>query len=264
MPDNAKSYYTPLPRRGLIRVGGPGRADFLQGLLTADITALPAAGILYGCLLNAQGKFLHDMFLHHGADDILIDCEGGDRAADLHRRLTLYRLRAPVTLDLTPDHPVYAVTAGGVPDPRHPVMGNRAFTIPDGAIERPFAAWDETRIRHAIPDGSRDIAVERDTVTDANIDRLHGVSFTKGCYVGQEVTARMNYRGLAKKRLYPVQFLSGPVPAPFTDIHIDGALVGQMRGACGMIGLMQLRDDRLPLPDNAPFTLRLTDTPAAC
>jgi folate-binding protein YgfZ len=158
-------------------------------------------------------------------------------------------------------HPVYAVSAhdsgDGQPDPRHPALGRRAFEKPAG-MESPFAAWDENRIRHAVPDGSRDMAVERDTPLDCNLERFDAIAFGKGCYVGQEVTARMNYRGLVKKHLYPVQWHDGAPPVPFSDLHVNGMLAGQMRGACGRIGLAQLKDDMLAKLENAPFTVLST------
>ncbi|MBU0800159.1 MAG: folate-binding protein [Alphaproteobacteria bacterium] len=261
MTDNAKSYYTTLPNRGLIHVEGADRVPFLQGLITADVEKLPESGLLYGCLLTAQGKFLHDFFLHHGPDFIMIDCEGGARAQDLYKRLSLYRLRAQVKLSIEENNPVYAVSNGGQPDPRDPALPHRSFEKPDNATEQSFATWDEARIRLAVPDGSRDMALERDTLLDCNIDRLHGVSFTKGCYVGQEITARMNYRGLVKKHLYPVEWTTTAPPAPFTDIHVDGALIGQARSHCGALGLMQIRDEHIDALHNAPF--RVLPTPDA-
>lgn len=254
MTGNAKPSFVTLPSRGLIHVEGDERIPFLQGLVTADIAALAESRILYGCLLTAQGKFLHDFFLHHGDGFILIDCEGGNRAQDLYKRLSLYRLRAKVKLSVEDAHSVYAVSHGGLPDPRHPLLMRRSFEKPDGAEEKPFTIWDEARIRLAVPDGSRDMAVEKDTLLDCNIDRLHGVSFTKGCYVGQEITARMNYRGLVKKHIYTVES-DEPLPAPFTDIHADGTLVGQMRSSCGRTGLAQLRDEALPALVDGPLRI---------
>lgn len=240
MDANAKSYAIPQPTRGLIRVTGDDRATFLQGLVTADVENPPAGGLQYGCLLTAQGKFLHDFFLWHQDDAILIECEGGARAQDLHRRLSLYRLRAKVQMELRDDQYVWLTNAGGRADPRHVDLPRRTLERPEGAEERPFAAWDSHRIRLCVPDGSRDMAVERDTLLDCNIDRLGGVAFDKGCYVGQEITARMNYRGLVKKRLYAVEWAGEP-PLAFTDIYVGETLVGQMRSACGAVGLAQLK-----------------------
>ena len=255
MNGDAKPYFTSLPARGLIHVEGDERVSFLQGLVTADVWKLAQAKILYSCLLTAQGKFLHDFFMIHGDGCILIDCEGGERAEDLYRRLKLYRLRAKVGLSVEQNHPVYALPAGGLPDPRHSVLPRRTFEKPAGAIERPFADWDAARIRLGVPDGSRDMAVERDTPLDCGLDRFGAISFTKGCYVGQEVTARMNYRGLVKKHLYPVEWQETDPPAPFTDIFVGGVLAGQMRSCCGASGLALLRDEFAANPQGASFRI---------
>lgn len=252
MNTDAKPYFVRLPGRALIRVAGDDRVPFLQGLVTNDVERVAADGIVYSCLLTAQGKFLHDFFMIDDGEAILIETEGGARAQDLHRRLSLYRLRAKVTLSAPEDAPVFAVSAGGLPDPRHPALLRRAYTAPAGE-ERAFSLWDEARIRLCVPDGSRDMAVERDTPLDCNLERFNAVSFGKGCYVGQEITARMNYRGLIKKRLHAVDWGATPPPAPFTDIHVDGALAGQARSSCGSVGLAQLKDDALAATQNAPF-----------
>lgn len=254
MNTDAKPYFVALPGRALIRVTGEDRVSFLQGLVTNDVERVAADGIVYSCLLTAQGKFLHDFFMVHDDGGIMIDAEGGDRAADLLRRLTMYRLRAKVQMEIVEGASVYAVSESGMPDPRHPDMMHRAYEKPQGA-EKPFTAWDAARIRLGVPDGSRDMAVEKDTPLDCGLDRMNAISFGKGCYVGQEVTARMNYRGLVKKRLRPVEWTGAPCPAPFTDIHVDGVPVGQMRSSCGAQGLAQVRDDAVAALQNAPFRL---------
>lgn len=249
---DAKPYFIRLPGRALIRVTGDDRVSFLQGLVTNDVERVAADGIVYSCLLTAQGKFLHDFFMIHDGEAIIIDTEGGTRAQDLHRRLSLYRLRAKVTLSAPEDADVFVTSTGGLPDPRHPDLLRRAYTPPPGE-EHDFSVWDEHRIRLCVPDGSRDMAVERDTPLDCNLERFHAISFGKGCYVGQEITARMNYRGLIKKRLHAIDWGTTRPPASFTDIHIDGTLAGQARSSCGPVGLAQLKDDSLAAMQNAPF-----------
>lgn len=240
----SKAFYVSLPARGLLQIEGDDRKKFLQGLITNDIHALAPGKLLYACLLTPQGKFLHDFFIHDGGNVLLLDCEGGARAQDLYNRLMKYRLRSKVTLSLEENHSVYAIfgTQAGLPDPRHPAMECRSFEKPDGAEEHAFDEWDRQRIALSIPDGSRDMEIERSTLLECNLDTLHAIDWNKGCYMGQELTARMHYRGLAKKHLYPVK-ITGPVPAPFTDIHLNGTLIGQMRSSCGDVGLALLKDD---------------------
>lgn len=247
----SKPFFVKLRNRGLIHIEGEERIKFLQGLVTNNVGNIPAGESIYACLLTPQGKFLHDFFVLDGGDVLLLDCEGGARAQDLYKRLNMYRLRSKVTLSVEDYHDVYAVlppASGGdvrggcTPDPRHPDMGWRTFEKPDDMDEKPFAAWDERRIRLTVPDGSRDMVPEQSTMLESNIDKQHGIAFDKGCYVGQEVTARMHYRGLAKKHLYTVESKDIPLPESGTEIHIDGRRVGEMRSSCGTTGLALLKD----------------------
>ena len=211
---------------------------------------------MYGCLLTPQGKFLHDFFLHHGDGFILIDCEGGARADDLYERLNKYQLRADVFLSVEHEHTTYAVFNNeniGLPDPRHFKMGNRTFDKPDMPLE-PFEEWDKNRIVLGIPDGSRDMALEKSTLLECNIDKLNGVDFDKGCYMGQELTARMHYRGLAKKHLVSLKFQGKP-PVPFEDIILNDKLIGNMRSSSDNIGLAVIKDSTIEELKNDNFKL---------
>lgn len=234
----SKPFYVTLPARGLIHIEGEDRKSFLQGLVSNDVTKATAASLVYACLLTPQGKFLHDFFIHEGDGFLLLDCEGGERAKDLYERLLKFRLRSKVKLSVEDHHPVYAVFGdnNSLPDPRHASLGNRAFEKP-ALEEKPFEEWDRLRISLCVPDGSRDMKLESSTLLECNIDKLNGVDFEKGCYMGQELTARMHYRGLAKRHLYTVT-LSGSAPAPFMDLPNGG----EMRSSCGNIGLALLKD----------------------
>lgn len=236
----SKPFYVTLPRRGLIHIEGADRATFLNALVSNDVATADGLHLAYACLLTPQGKFLHDFFVHAGDGFLLLDCEGGARAQDLYERLLKYRLRSKVQISVEEDHPVYAVFGDdriGLPDPRHGDMGRRSFEKPD-MEERAFDAWDRARIGLCIPDGSRDMELERSTLLEAHIDKLNGIDWNKGCYVGQELTARMHYRGLAKKHLRVVK-IDDPTPAPFTDLPNGG----QMRSSCGDVGLALLKDE---------------------
>lgn len=225
-------FYTKLSGRGLIHVEGADAETFLQNLITNNMETLEAGKILYACLLSPQGKFLFDFFVHRGDGFYLLDCEGGERAQDLFKRLSLYRLRADVQLSVEEDIPVYAVFGSaqyGIPDPRHTDLGYRSFEKPQGMEERPFAAWDARRIALSIPDGSRDLVVGTSTMDEAHMDQIGAISYTKGCYIGQELTARMHYRGLGKKHLQTVRLDAMPEKA-------------ELRSSCGDIGLALVRD----------------------
>lgn len=258
----SKAFFVSLPHRGLIHIEGADSLDFLQGVITQDVTKLAQDKIQYGCLLSPQGKFLHDFFIHYGDGFILLDCEGGERAQDLYNRLNQYRLRRNVTLSVEENHSVYAIFGTekfGLPDPRHFKMGYRCFEKPTAADITPelFEEWDQQRIILAIPDGSRDIEVERNTILECNIHHCNGVSFDKGCYIGQEIVSRMYHRNLGKKQLQPLQFKGTPPPAPFTDIEHDGKTIGQMRSTCQNIGLALLKNDCIEGLKNEQSSIRL-------
>ncbi len=227
------SFFTKLPNRGLIHLEGPDRHDFLQGLITNDIEKLEPGKALYACLLTPQGKFLHDFFVTEGDSFTLLECEDGERAQDLFERLNKYRLHADVQISVEESVPVYAIfgnqNAPGYPDPRNPEMGYRSFEKPNGLEEKPFDEWDCHRITLGIPDGSRDMIPEKSTLDEANIEKWNGVSYEKGCYVGQELTARMHHRGLGKKHLQTVQLNALPDKA-------------ELRSSCGDIGLALVRE----------------------
>lgn len=238
--------FVKLANRGLIHLEGEDRHDFLQHLITNDIKKLTPQVPLYAWLLSPQGKFLHDFYIFEGNGFTLLDCEGGARAQDLYKRLNMYRLRAKVKISVEEGNAVYAEFSF-----------KRTFEKPDGE-EKSFEEWDVHRIRHGIPDGSRDLIVDKDTPLECNLDKLNGVSFDKGCYVGQEITARMNLRDIVRKHLRPLEWTADPAPAPFTDIHINGKLIGQMRSSCGNTGLAMIKDDMIAqIPENGPFLISI-------
>jgi folate-binding protein YgfZ len=223
-------FFVTLPNRGLINLEGPDRHDFLQGLITNDIRKTAPDKIIYACLLTPQGKFLHDFFIHDTGDALLLDCEGGERAQDLYKRLTMYRLRKNVQISIEEKIPVYAVFGAsiGLPDPRSDKLGKRSFEKPD-LPEKPFEIWDHLRITLTIPDGSRDLIPDKSTMDEAHMDQIGAVDYEKGCYVGQELTARMHYRGLGKKHLQAVDLNNLPEKA-------------ELRSTCGDIGLALVRN----------------------
>jgi folate-binding protein YgfZ len=155
-------------------------------------------------------------------------------------------------------------------DPRLAELGGRAILPRDrlrpplaglGLAEADFAAWDRHRLALGIPDASRDLAPDKSILLEAGFDELGGVDWQKGCYVGQELTARTKYRGLIKKRLFPVH-IDGPAPAPGTVLTVDGREVGEMRSSRDGLGLALLRLETVD--DNRPLTLRdATLTPIA-
>ena len=266
-----------LESRGLLRLSGADQRSFLQGMITNDTRKLAPDRALWAAFLTPQGKFLHDFFLTAigapaaGSAAILIDCEAA-RRDDLKRRLSLYKLRAKVVFDdVTEAYRVAALfgdgalpalglpaepgraaaVAGGMAyvDPRLAELGARAVLPRDGAAaalthagfaSADAAAYDALRISLGVPDGGRDLEIEKSLLLESGFDELHGIDWDKGCFVGQELTARTKYRGLVKKRLLPVT-IDGPPPPPGTPVLFEGKEAGVMRTSANGMGLALLR-----------------------
>ncbi|MBO0710116.1 MAG: folate-binding protein YgfZ [Acetobacteraceae bacterium] len=257
-----------LPHRGVVEVSGEDRADFLQGLVSNDVAEAGPGHAIWAALLTPQGKFLAEFFILSEQDHLLLDCERA-QATMLVQRLARYRLRAKVEIrDVSAAFGVYAawdgvpdVAAITAPDPRLADAGWRILArmpIPTNAAE---ADWDRHRLGLGLPDGTRDLEPDKTVLLEAGFDELNGLSWTKGCYMGQEITARTHYRGLLKRRLVPVA-IEGPSPAPGSAVLREGLEVGTMRSSRGGIGLALLRLDALAAPlrcGEARLTARIPD-----
>jgi folate-binding protein YgfZ len=186
---------TTLTDRALIRLSGEDVRGFLQGLVTNDVAGdLP----VYAGLLTPQGKALFDFIIWADAEDVLIDCEASVAEA-LTRRLKMYRLRRPITIEIEPALAVHWSPVGqqGVPDPRNAALGRRWIAPPDA----PATGWNAHRLSLGVVEGVADLGSDATLWLETNAREQNGVSFTKGCYVGQENTARMNYRQKVNRRL---------------------------------------------------------------
>src|SRR5258705_2021764 len=207
-------YASILDNRALIALGGPEARDFLQGLITNDMEACRDGRAIYAALLTPQGKILFDFFVvPNGEDRFLLDC-AASRAADLVKRLSLYRLRAKVEIAGRPDLAVAALWNGGgtvaakvdgvmFPDPRLPDMGLRMIgtkaALGEATRNMTQGDYEAHRLKLGVPD-SDDLPPDQVVALDSGFEELNGVSFKKGCYVGQEVTARMKHRASARRR----------------------------------------------------------------
>jgi folate-binding protein YgfZ len=239
-----KGYYIVLPNRAAVTVSGADARAFLQGLVTQDIALLAPGRLAYSALLTPVGKYDFDFFMSPDGESVVLETDA-TRADDLVKRLSAFKLRKAITIASAS---VQTVAAWGAEllstqrDPRHDALGFRTDKIPDGFEAVNFDVYDRLRLALGIPDGARDYARGEDTVSDMGLEKLNGVSFTKGCYMGQELTSRMHHRGLSKKGLYTVT-LNGEVLPPFTDIVVDGNLIGEMRSSNADLGLAMLRHD---------------------
>lgn len=190
---------TLLANRSLIRVSGEDSRGFLQGLVTQDMNAVQPDAPQWAGLLSAQGKALFDFILWADGDAILIDCEAEQRDA-LARRLSIYRLRRPITIEPVEGGVHWSPEAGkGVPDPRLAALGYRWLGEARG--EPADAIWLEHRLRLGVTEGVAELGSDKTLWLECNAAELNGVSFSKGCYVGQENTARMNWRAKVNRRL---------------------------------------------------------------
>ncbi len=239
-----------LPDRGVIRIAGEDRVAFLQGLVSNDVAAAAPGHAIWAALLTPQGKWLADFFIFAEGASLLLDVEHTHLAL-LTERLKRFRLRSKVSIDVAADRSVYAawdgepnVDAIAAPDPRLPEAGWRVIASRPLPTNATAAEWDLRRLSLGLPEGSRDLESDKTVLLEAGFDELNGVSWTKGCYLGQELTARTKYRGLIKRRLVPVD-VDGPLPSSGTPVYRDATEVGTMRSGCDNRGLAVLRLDAL-------------------
>jgi tRNA-modifying protein YgfZ len=267
-----------LPDRKILAVSGTDRAKFLQGLMTNDIRRLAPDRVLYAGFLTGQGKLVCDAFVFQGEDRILIDVAGA-HVEDIVKRLIAFKLRAAVEISQTALPLAVAAVWGtgatarvgldsaeGVAgngtlaeaqyafvDPRIAALGARLVYSADFPVEAKLARLGFASVTpadyavHRLALGIADTAEIGGEVCyplEANFEMLHGVDFKKGCYVGQEVTARMKLKAELRKRILPVGG-SAPLPGAGTQVTADGAALGPLIAASGTRGLALLRLDRL-------------------
>lgn len=273
-----------LDNRAFLRLAGHDARSLLQSLVTSDLRLLTAAKSLYAALLSPQGKF---QFAFHvvlepdaksGEEAILLETSAS-RSADLERRLLLYRLRAPVTIAPLSSQATVAIVfgddaaklAGLAPlpgmtrrdngltfqvEPRLAELGVRVYGatldieawLAEHRVPRVDSALLERhRIALAIPEPDTDLVVDRTIMLEAGLDQLGAVAFDKGCFVGQELTARTHYRGLVKRRLVPVELESADT-LPGTPVTAGEREAGEIRSVAGDLALAMLRLDRLGEP----------------
>jgi hypothetical protein len=266
------------PDRAIIAVAGEDRQSFLQGLISNDTAKISGKRAIYATLLTAQGRFLFDMFIAEQDGRYLVDC-AAPRRADLVKRLSMYRLRSKVTVaDADADWCVALLFGDGAPaaigldgsagsavafgggtayvDPRLPDLGVR-LVLPRATARTALAglgatedsagdAYHRLRIELGVPDAARDLIPEKSILLENGFDELNAIDWDKGCYMGQELTARTRYRGLVRKRLLPVT-IEGAPPAPGTALVAGGQELGEMRSAStdGTLGLAMVRLEAL-------------------
>lgn len=281
----AEAHFFLAGERGVLAVSGPDRKAFLQGLITNDVEKIAPQRAIHAALLTPQGRYLHDFFMVEDGETLLIDCERA-RLPELQKKLSMFKLRSKVTLEDQSDRWAVAVIWGdgarealklpGEPgsasafeggiayvDPRLGAMGCRAVLPSDkaaaslslaGLTPADQAQWDIHRLALGVPDGSRDLPVEKAFLLESGFDELNGIDWKKGCYMGQELTARTKYRGLVRKRLLPVT-VEGAMPAPGTLVMLGEKEAGEMRSGRDGHALAMLRLEMVEAAKNAgPLT----------
>ncbi len=256
--------YVVLDNRRLLEVSGEEARGFLQGLVSNDLERVSETCAIHAALLTPQGKYLHDFFILEIKGNLYLDCEAA-RIDDLFKRLRMFKLRAKVELKQVEGMAVAALFGEGIEnalglesktgtatelsggavyiDPRLNAIGARAIIARDvlkktlndkGFLTASFEEYEGLRLSLGVPDSSRDMAIDKSILLESGFEELNGVDFNKGCYIGQELTARTKHRGLIKKRLIPVKFEGDVKATPLasgTEITQGGKNAGELRSS---------------------------------
>jgi folate-binding protein YgfZ len=264
-------YYAHLDDRGVLAIDGGDARDFLQGLITGDVRKIGSDAPVFAALLSPQGRFLYDFFITVREEKFLLDTDK-TRLPDLIKRLTLYRLRSKVHFEELPDMQVAAAwNAARHPepeakditeilrfaqndacfiyaDPRLPELGWRVMDnkVPafSGMTKSEIRDYDRHRISLGVPEGSKDLIFDRSILLEYGYDELGAVDFDKGCYVGQELTARTKHRAALRKFIYRVH-ADNPLPARGTPVLAEGREAGILTSVDGNNGLAHMRVDEV-------------------
>jgi tRNA-modifying protein YgfZ len=261
------------PARAFLTVTGAEAASFLQAIITQDIHTAHEDRLIFSALLSPQGKWMFDFFILKTAAGYQIECRADARDA-LLKKLALYKLRAKVEIAPLEGWRVgyaspithHAPRTTAFADPRHPALPQRVWLAPEAPVPDnllPLNEVNEQRLTLGIPEGGVD-ATPDETLLDLGYDLLHAVSFTKGCYVGQEVTARMHYKNITRKGFYLVKHAGAALPASVSDITSGGKIIGTLRSRAGALGLMFGRFEEVeqatsPTLKDLPVTLEVPD-----
>jgi len=255
-----------LSHRGVIAISGADRVAFLNGLVSNDVSRAVPGQAVWAAMLTPQGRYLADFFILADEEALLLDAPM-EAVAGLVAKFRRFKLRAAVEVaDVSARFGVYAAWGGvppqipvTAPDPRLAEAGFRCLSEAAQSTNATAADYAAHRLGLGLPDGPPDLEPEKTLLLEAGFDELHGVAWDKGCYMGQELTARTKYRGLIKRRLIPVSLSEAP-PPPGTPVLAEGAEVGTLRSSAGSLALATLRLDALGkklLAGNALLTLRV-------
>ena len=251
-------YFAPRQQLSALEISGAESAEFLNDLLTAQIAKLEVGAAQAACLLSPQGRILFDMLVFRPEPDKFWLQLPLSEVPDFCKRLMMYRLRRPVGIEICSDwasNILFIETQSdsdlpeiGFLDPRDAALGRHivgvsAANMPDTITEVEESRWDKLRINRNVPEGPVDLIRNRALMLEAGFEHLNAVDFSKGCYIGQEVTARTHYRGLVKKRILTVRCPTGGLEPEMQISHKD-VVIGQTL-SCAADGTMALAILRL-------------------
>lgn len=258
MPTASKHIGMAAPDRAVLQLKGSDAREVLQGVVTNDVDAVAPGMAVYAALLTPQGKYLSDFFMLDGGDGAVLLDVSRAQAQSLGLKLKMYCLRRDAEISVRNDLQVALVWGGDaipdleapawcVADPRDTALGWRAYGADAGAMlmgigHADRAAYDTLRISRIVPEAEVELQAEQTFILEAGLERLNGVDFRKGCYVGQEVTARMKHKTELRKGLVRVR-IDGTAPAG-TPIIADGKPAGTLFSSDGSAALAHLRLDR--------------------
>lgn len=231
--------------RRVVAITGADRFDFLQGLVTNDVRPLKTGpAIVHAALLTPQGKYLADFFLVSDGDRVLLDV-AETMAAPTLQRLSMYKLRADVAFGDTGLHVCRGLgtppEGAALADPRHPSLGWRHYT--DAPCTADEVDWDAIRVAACVPETGVELIPNETFILEAGFERLHGVDYRKGCYVGQEVTARMHHKTELRKGFETVA-VEGPAEPGTEIVSADGKAAGRLYTRAGDLAIAYVRHDR--------------------
>ena len=242
------NFYCHLTNRTIIEIQGSDREAFLQGIITQDIELLNRQSIIYSLMLSPQGKFQFDFFIIRTGDSWFIDIDA-TRAHAFVQRLHLFKLRSDVSISVNTDWQV-GVSSALVEvencffDPRLMELGYRFY---DKKIvsEMLSDVYENLRLSLGIPDGAHDMVVDKSIPLEWGMDELSAIAWTKGCYMGQELTARSRYVGQIRKRAFPINFIAPGECVVGEKLVANGHEVGELRAANGSVGIALLKLEAL-------------------
>lgn len=242
-------FFGPLFNRSIIEISGDDRATFLQGLITNDVNILNCTQIIYTLMLSPQGKFQYDFFIVNIGDSWLIDIDAS-RADSLIQRLQLFKLHAKVNISKNTNMSVWVsskIPCDGlcVHDPRVKELGYRCYGMNFTDAQTPLSVYENLRLSLGVPDGVRDMVVDKSIPLEWGMDKLGAISWDKGCYMGQELTARSRYVGQIRKRAFPIEFQITDGLEIGAKLMLKEQEVGELRTFNDKFGIAIIRLDAL-------------------